>query len=296
MDRKLHFVVTSERGGTRSFVLSRNLCKFAVLLSLFLLVGGVVGWFLSGENIFLRQRSVALSEQLAHAIALNRGIEASAARQEEEQRERLQVALAELRQRSQIIKSILSSVGIRLEVHESAEGVGGPYTRVEEDSYEGLTLMVDHYLAAIQSVPLGPPAPGVISSRFGRRLDPINDEPAFHSGVDIRNRRGTRVVAPADGVVVSSGFSSGFGNYIEIDHGNTFLTRYLHLQKRQVKSGERVVRGQVVGLLGNTGRSTGAHLHYEVSYRGRPLDPLKFIQISDRVAADLRRQQEAAAL
>ncbi|MGV1097946.1 M23 family metallopeptidase [Thiovibrio sp. JS02] len=290
MDNKLHFVVTGERGGTRSFVISKDFLRLTVLICCFFLFSSVVGWFFVGENVFLRHRSASLAEELGKTISLNRSLQASAARQEKEQEARLHVALAELKQRSQIIQAILSTVGVELEVNESAEGTGGPYTRAEEDSYAGLTLMVDHYLAAIQSVPLGPPAPGVITSRFGRRIDPINDKPAFHSGVDIRNRRGTKIIAPADGVVVSDGYTPGYGNYIEIDHGNTFLTRYFHLHKKQVKSGDRIARGQVIGQVGNTGRSTGAHLHYEIRYRDRFIDPTKFIQISSHVAAYLRKQ------
>ena len=148
------------------------------------------------------------------------------------------------------------------------------------DSFENLTFKVDHYLDTIQSVPLGPPVPGTITSKFGKRIDPINKRMAFHSGIDIRNRRGTKIAAPADGKVVSRGYTRGYGNFLEIDHGGGFHTRYLHMKKSLVKRGEQVKRGQDIGLVGNTGRSTGPHLHYEIKYKDKAIDPIKFVRVA----------------
>jgi murein DD-endopeptidase MepM/ murein hydrolase activator NlpD len=134
-------------------------------------------------------------------------------------------------------------------------------------------------------VPLGAPVRGTITSRFGGRLDPINGQPAFHSGVDIRNNSGAKITAPGDGVVVANGYDKGHGNFIAINHGNRFQTRYFHLLRDFVKSGDTVTRGQVIGLVGNTGRSTGSHLHYEIRYRDKLIDPVKFIQVNSRAAA-----------
>lgn len=293
MERKTHFMVTSERGATRSFSVSTDILAAAVFACCLLLAGSLGGWLLFSENVFLRHRVAGLERDLSASTALNRNIQARADSQEQEQQALLNNALVELKQRSQIIESILKTVGVELEVKESSEGAGGPFSALPGETYESLTLRVDHYLATIQSVPLGPPVPGTITSWFGRRVDPLNSSPAFHSGIDIRNRTGTRVVAPADGVVTEQGYTAGFGNYIEIDHGNSFLTRYLHLQSKKVQRGDRVARGQVIGLLGNTGRSTGPHLHYELQYRDRPVDPAKFVQIGSHIAA-LRQRRELA--
>jgi murein DD-endopeptidase MepM/ murein hydrolase activator NlpD len=285
MDKHLHFIVTGERGQIRSFVVSKSTIKVVLGFCCFLVFGSGFGWFSSGENIVLRQRVAAAEKELAVTVAANARMQARTASQEQEQQIMLNAALTDLKKKSQVIEAILASVGVNLEVHESAKGAGGPFTRLPRDSYQGLTLKVDKYLDTIQSVPLGPPVRGVITSRFGGRLDPINGEPAFHSGVDIRNNSGTKIVAPADGVVVANGYDNGHGNFITIDHGSRFQTSYLHLQKDFVKSGDPVARGQVIGLMGNSGRSTGSHLHYEVKYRNKLIDPVKFIQVNQRAAA-----------
>lgn len=285
MDKQIHFIVTSERGQIRSFAVSRNTLKIVLGACCFLVFGSGFGWFSSGENFVLRQQISAMQKDLAVTVALNTSMQARSTKQEQEQQALLNAALTDLKHKSQVIESILASVGVNLEVHESAKGAGGPFTRLPQDSYEGLTLKVDHYLDTIQSVPLGVPVRGVITSRFGGRLDPINGEPAFHSGVDIKNNPGTKVIAPADGVVAANGYDNGHGNFIAIDHGNRFQTSYFHLQKDFVKPGDTVARGQVIGLVGNSGRSTGSHLHYEIKYRDKLIDPVKFIQVNPRVAA-----------
>ena len=284
MDKQIHFLVTSERGEIRSFAVSKNTIKVVLGVCCFLVFGSGVGWFFSGENFVLRQQLATMQKDLAVTVALNTSMQERSSKQEKEQQALLNAALTDLKKKSKVIESILASVGVNLEVHESKKGAGGPFTRLPQESYAGLTLKVDHYLDTIQSVPLGAPVRGTITSQFGGRLDPINGEPAFHSGVDIKNNPGTKVVAPAEGVVVAKGYDNGHGNFITIDHGNRFQTNYLHLQKDFVKQGETVARGQVIGLVGNSGRSTGAHLHYEVKYRDKLIDPVKFIQINPRAA------------
>lgn len=285
MDKQIHFIVTGERGQIRSFAVSRKTLKIIFGVCCFLVFGSGFGWFSSMENLALRQRLAAMQKDLAVTVALNTSMQARTAKQEQEQQALLNASLADLKHKSQVIESVLASVGVNLEVRESKKGAGGPFTRMPQGSYEGLTLKVDHYLDTIQSVPLGAPVRGTITSRFGERLDPINGQPAFHSGVDIRNDSGAKIVAPADGVVVANGYDNSHGNFIEINHGNRFQTRYLHLQQDFVKQGDTVARGQVIGLVGNSGRSTGPHLHYEIRYRDKLIDPVKFIQVNSRSAA-----------
>ena len=284
MDKQIHFIVASERGEIRSFAVSKNTLKTVLGVCCFLVFGSGFGWFSSAENVVLRQRVAVMEKDLAATVASNAMLQARTASQEQEQQVLLNAALTDLKKKTQVIESILASVGVNLEVHESKKGAGGPFTRLPQESYEGLTLKVDKYLDTIQSVPLGAPVRGVITSQFGGRLDPINGEPAFHSGVDIRHNSGTKIVAPADGVVVANGYDNGHGNFLTINHGNRFQTSYLHLQKDFVKPGETVARGQVIGLVGNSGRSTGSHLHYEVKYRDKLIDPVKFIQVNPRAA------------
>lgn len=290
MAEKLHFIVTSERGETRTFTLTRRTIKQVLVGVVVAVVGSVIGWGLSAENLTLRARSATAQSEVTALQQQNQAILAKAAQQEREQKALLDTALGELRQRTQAIESILSTVGVGVEIKESRANAGGPYRRLPNDSIENLTFKVDHYLKTVQSLPLGSPVMGgTVSSLFGRRIDPMNGLAAFHEGVDIREALGTKVRAPADGVVVQNSFDGGHGNFILLDHGNHFRTRYLHLQKSLVRPGETVKRGEVIGLVGNTGRSTGPHLHYEVSYRDHLLDPLKFMRIASYLKERDRR-------
>lgn len=123
-----------------------------------------------------------------------------------------------------------------------------------------------------------------IGSTFGRRIDPIAGVGAMHEGIDFVAESGTRVVASAGGVVVSAEFHPQYGNLIEIDHGNDFSSRYAHLAKLGVKPGQIVKRGQPIGTSGNTGRSTGPHLHFEVRFKGVAQNPSRFLQSGSQVA------------
>jgi murein DD-endopeptidase MepM/ murein hydrolase activator NlpD len=121
------------------------------------------------------------------------------------------------------------------------------------------------------------PTKGWVTSKFGYRISPFTNEKEFHSGLDISARTGTPVIAPADGVVAAAGKTYGFGNLLTISHGYGLKTRYGHLSKILVKKGQAVKRGDTIALTGNTGRSTGPHLHYEVHVEGVPVDPTRYI-------------------
>ncbi len=124
------------------------------------------------------------------------------------------------------------------------------------------------------------PVEGRITGSFGARIDPFNGEGAFHRGVDISSDFGHRVLAPADGVVISAGLESGYGRLVEIQHANGVITRYGHLSAFAVTSGQRIIRGQVIGYVGSSGRSTGPHLHYEVWVHNSPVNPYKFLRMA----------------
>ena len=126
-------------------------------------------------------------------------------------------------------------------------------------------------------------ARGVITSPFGSRVDPVTGAiGAFHEGVDIADDYGTPIVATAAGVVTFAGYTDGgYGNLVEIDHGNGFVTRYGHNSAVLVTVGMSVKQGQTIALMGSTGKSTGAHVHYEVRLNGSPTDPMIFLPISN---------------
>lgn len=123
---------------------------------------------------------------------------------------------------------------------------------------------------------------GWMSSRYGRRTDPFNGKVAWHSGVDFAGKQGSRIIAVASGIVVESGERNGYGGMIKINHGNGFQTRYAHNKKNLANVGDIVKKGQVIALMGSTGRSTGPHVHFEVYKYGRPVDPATYINRTHR--------------
>ena len=126
--------------------------------------------------------------------------------------------------------------------------------------------------------PTGMPVPGYISSYFGVRADPFDGRSARHTGLDIATPRGTPVHAVAEGMVTFAGVRNGYGNVVEIDHGNGYMTRYAHNSKLDVHAGQHVQVGSVIANAGSTGRSTGSHVHFEVWYDGRVINPLAFVR------------------
>ncbi|HZX70425.1 MAG TPA: M23 family metallopeptidase [Rhodanobacter sp.] len=126
--------------------------------------------------------------------------------------------------------------------------------------------------------PTGMPVPGYISSYFGVRPDPFDGHSARHTGIDIATPYGTPVHAVAEGMVTFAGVRPGYGNVVEIDHGNGYMTRYAHNSKLDVHPGQHVQVGGVIAQAGSTGRSTGSHVHFEVWYEGRVVNPLAFVR------------------
>ena len=138
--------------------------------------------------------------------------------------------------------------------------------------------------ALVKRMPLAAPLDRyAISSSYGTRRDPLNNRQAMHHGLDLISAPNTPIRAPAPGIVVFAGRNGGYGNMVEIDHGRSLRTRYAHLRTIKVKAGEKVDFQQKLGTLGNSGRSTGAHLHYEILIAGKPADPLNFIKAGQHV-------------
>ncbi len=139
---------------------------------------------------------------------------------------------------------------------------------------------LEYYREVSQYVPLGKPVWSYwVSSKFGYRSDPFNKRRAGHKGIDLASRTGNKIKVPARGRVVRTRISNkGYGNLVDIDHGNGFKTRYAHLHKIYVKEGDYLEVDDAIGEVGNTGRSTGPHLHYEILYQNHPVDPLPFMQ------------------
>ena len=144
------------------------------------------------------------------------------------------------------------------------------------------TLLVSRKIQSDLFIAGRPVEKGWMSSRFGARIDPITGKRAWHTGVDFAGKEGSNIIAVAAGVVVYSGSRSGYGELVEINHGSGFTTLYGHHKKNLVKVGDIVKKGQVVGLMGSSGRSTGPHVHFEVYKHGRIVDPSSYIHRSSR--------------
>lgn len=138
---------------------------------------------------------------------------------------------------------------------------------------------------ALNSMPLGVPVGSdhYRTSGYGLRKDPFNKRPAFHSGIDFGAYSMAPIVATADGTVTKTGYNGAYGRVVEIDHGYGFKTRYAHLKKTFVKRGAKVKKGQKIGGMGSSGRSTATHLHYEIFFEGRDYDPAKFLRAGSYV-------------
>ena len=195
----------------------------------------------------------------------------------------LSTAVSELNARSEFIENVISDIGITIKPDPkgSQQNSGGPFVAAENGVYDDLIYRTDYYLKTIQTLPLGKPVAGSVSSGFGKRRDPLNNKKAFHEGIDLRGKKGEPVKATADGKVIFAGKNGGYGKCVKIDHGNGYTTNFAHLHKYHVKKGDSVNRGQTIGLVGNSGRSTGSHLHYEIAYKGKPTNPGKLMKIAD---------------
>lgn len=147
---------------------------------------------------------------------------------------------------------------------------------------------------ALEYLPIAtPPEKHYISSRFGMRRDPFTKKWANHRGLDMAGWRNTPINAGGAGVVTRAGRNGAFGLFVEINHGNGFKTKYGHLSKIKVKRGEKVESNQLIGLMGSTGRSTSTHLHYEIWFNGKPIDPLKVLKAAKDVQKIKQQKYDA---
>jgi murein DD-endopeptidase MepM/ murein hydrolase activator NlpD len=149
--------------------------------------------------------------------------------------------------------------------------------REHTESLRELEQLMTRTGRALAALPSRWPVRGAVNSEFGYRRSPWSNEREFHAGIDIRAARGTPVYAPAPGTVIQAGHAQDYGTTILVDHSQDVRTLYGHLSKLNVRSGQRVERGALIGYTGNTGRSSGPHLHYEILVRGRAVNPRAYL-------------------
>jgi murein DD-endopeptidase MepM/ murein hydrolase activator NlpD len=176
--------------------------------------------------------------------------------------------------------------------------VGGPYEAVEpvraaDPSFKALFMswkQLEQLEQGTIAIPSTEPVKGTaFTSGFGVRSDPFRGRAAMHAGIDLAGPMGTPIMATADGTVGRSEWVNGYGNLVELDHGRGIQTRYGHLSRSMVSAGQKVKRGDVIALMGSTGRSTGSHLHYEVRIDGKAVNPIPFMQSSNYLQSVQRR-------
>ena len=190
-------------------------------------------------------------------------------------------------------------VGLDFQPHRDSLGLGGPLIKAQTPTQEDLNALlsgmesrlatkaeelswIEDYLMAQKALkgmkPWRMPMEKFeLSSGFGRRIDPFTGKTAFHPGLDFSTRYGNAVLASAHGTVIKSGYENGYGLSVVLKHKDGLATRYAHLSKVFVQPGEIVKAGQKIGAAGNTGRSTGTHLHFEVLHHDHPIDPKRFL-------------------
>ena len=201
------------------------------------------------------------------------------------------------------LEKLLSTTGKDVDqlisnVQSQYSGEGGPFMpasiplRAEDDPmfqrYHDLISDLDRvhlmHIAASQ-IPFATPVNTTVryTSGFGKRRDPINGRTRNHNGQDLAGRPGTPILATADGTVIFAGRQSGYGNLVKIQHGFGYQTVYAHLRNIEVKQGQTVARGDLIGGMGNTGRSTGTHLHYEIRIGGTAVNPMPYMKAAKDV-------------
>jgi len=232
---------------------------------------------LTGHSAFTRE----LFGEVAEAISII----------DTKQREEVDAIRIAAAERATTIGKALKSIGMKVKSVPQID-VGGPFVPLDhsvafETHLQALHKTLksyDHVSEIAKTMPLGSPLPGAkVSSNFGSRVDPFNGRIAMHSGMDFKAKRGTPVKASGDGKVIKAGRNGGYGRVVEIEHANGYVTRYAHLSRISVKVGQRVTRGQTVGKVGSTGRSTGPHLHYEVRKSDKARNPSKFIRAGYKI-------------
>ncbi len=198
------------------------------------------------------------------------------------------------------MRSVLDDLGVDPK-SAAGSGLGGPFVPLKSPR-SGASAFdrqlyrinvaraeINQYAHTLVAVPVRKPVAGEVdmSSPFGMRLDPFLGRPAIHTGIDLRGETGEPVHATAAGKVSIAGREGGYGNMVEINHGNGLATRYGHLSEIDVKVGQTVRIGEVIGKIGSTGRSTGPHLHYETRINGEAVDPQKFLRAGVRLGSAL---------
>jgi len=218
------------------------------------------------------------------------------ARIEQQQLEQAALVAKALDVRYKVSTAELEKLGIKpAAAGQAGAGVGGPFESIGNPTFKALFnswKKLDQLQNDVIAIPSDKPinASVTFTSAFGVRDDPFHKGAAMHPGIDLAGAYGTPIYPTADGTVVRAGWNNGgYGNMVELDHGRGIMTRYGHMSAVLVHAGDHVTRGQQIGRMGSTGRSTGNHLHYEVRIDNHPVNPIPFMKSTDYVLAMQKR-------
>lgn len=301
-----YFIITvSDKQGTRHFKLLKSIKPWLIGISLSVILALVVSNILiySQHDELAQTRSQASSledafvklssknSSLNKSLGLNRG-----------ENEVISVVLAQMEQISGVSSSIDSSIVDRLtaisnyfaskeldfedlygrvDVLEESIGMDSDTQGTNsalEQRIELASLNISQLKILHDSIPNGYPTGNTkVTSAFGKRVHPTTNQSSFHNGIDLRAAKGTEIYATADGIIKQATFNKLSGKHIVLSHNLGFESRYAHLSEMKVKFGDVVQKGDIIGLSGNTGRSDGPHLHYEIRYLNKPHDPIDFV-------------------
>ena len=305
-------LINRKHGGSRSVELGRWSRALLSLCCLGLPLGMVAGGYMLGqENEANSMRGVAL-DGLQDDLEQQQKQLAELQTQAERKMQAMTLSLAQLQARMTRLDALGQHLTAMADLEEGEfdfsqpPAIGGPIGaefNVEYDTADlsaelGLfqaqlsdreqqleileSLLANRKLEEQSWLSGRPVEKGWISSHYGKRNDPFTGKPSFHHGIDFAGKEGANVVAVASGVVTYTGSKSGYGEMVEISHGDGFVTRYSHNKESLVKPGDVVRKGEAIALMGSTGRSTGAHVHYEVYKHGRSVDPSSYVRRTRR--------------
>lgn len=281
------------------------------------------------KNTILRKENIEIKEENKSLELMIDSLATQLLSERAAHRERLKSLNVQVKRVKRFAENLRIMAGFKLEPKEAQPpGLGGPIPKdkdatflliadVEKEeillafsaaerslfkkvysSKKKLQILWDYFEnknSLIEGTPEIKPVPGKILSGFGYRIGPFTGRTEFHGGVDIPAPTGTKIKAPADGVVIFLGRREGYGKVIEIDHGNNYKTVYGHLHTFDVEVGDRVRKGDFIGEVGNTGRSTGSHLHYEVRLNNVAVDPVTYFKSVEERREEFESEEESVS-
>ena len=271
----VRFFFSCDRSGrTRSFRLGGNFFRALYVSLATLAVAGTVSFFLS-YKFYNDSQTIRAEKEVELSLLLNATGMPSRALVDENLGERFVQRLVQIEKKLLSMEKILSKKGLAEKLSMGGRGPG--VENLDLGYFDAMEKDIDKVSGALRTVPIGRPSSGAVTSSFGYRKSPFSNKAEFHGGIDFRGTAGDSVTATADGVVEKAEWVGGYGRTVVVRHKKGYKTLYAHLSKINVAGGQRVSVGDIIGEVGSSGRSTGPHLHYEITRYGKRLDPKRYV-------------------